>query len=81
MYGTIVSVPSLCSAAKYLLYCTYIEIIYLMCFISGYPTVVQTNILIRSMGPVSELDMVRTNFICVRLSNTHRQEIKLMLIN
>lgn len=27
-------------------------------FFLGYPTVVQTNILIRSMGPVSELDMV-----------------------
>lgn len=26
--------------------------------ISGVPTVVKTNILIRSMGPVSELDMV-----------------------
>lgn len=28
---------------------------------SGVPTVVKTNILIRSMGPVSELDMVRLN--------------------
>lgn len=27
-------------------------------FVSGIPTVVKTNILIRSMGPVSELDMV-----------------------
>jgi len=28
-------------------------------FFLGVPTVVRTNILIRSMGPVSELDMVR----------------------
>lgn len=34
----------------------------LMMFLSsaGRPTVVQTNILIRSMGPISELDMVST---------------------
>lgn len=30
--------------------------------VTGYPTVVQTNILIRSMGPVSELDMASTSF-------------------
>lgn len=29
--------------------------------ILGIPTVVKTNILIRSMGPVSELDMVRVD--------------------
>lgn len=28
-------------------------------FFAGIPTIVKTNILIRSMGPVSELDMVR----------------------
>lgn len=32
--------------------------ILISCIFSGMPTVVKTNILIRSMGPVSELDMV-----------------------
>lgn len=38
----------------------YIKVLILVIsyIFSGMPTVVKTNILIRSMGPVSELDMV-----------------------
>lgn len=41
----------------------------ILCDFSGVPTVVKTNILIRSMGPVSELDMVRLKNIIRKNAN------------
>lgn len=41
----------------------------------GIPTIVKTNILIRSMGPVSELDMVR-NFLEILLNSTFNRIAK-----
>lgn len=38
--------------------------VFFLFFPSGVPTVVKTNILIRSMGPVSELNMVSIEVDC-----------------
>lgn len=37
---------------------SFIKNVIVRAYFAGTPTVVKTNILIRSMGPVSELDMV-----------------------
>ena len=47
-----------------------LNVFFLRC--TGRPTIVQTNILIRSMGPISELDMVSTRLVHYRANISAR---------